>query len=107
MQLARLLHACARVYTLPQIALNSHLASVRIYAILSHVFALNLLIANFLAIKHITCPDDGTADMSVSKTDAARCVGSNPTPGTIKITALDTHKCRGLFDNKPKSIINN
>ncbi len=28
-------------------------------------------------------PGGGTADTSVSKTDAERCVGSNPTPGTI------------------------
>ena len=30
-----------------------------------------------------TRPGGGTADTSVSKTDAERCVGSNPTPGTI------------------------
>lgn len=37
------------------------------------------------AILHfrMRCPGDGTADMSVSKTDAERRVGSNPTPGTI------------------------
>lgn len=29
-------------------------------------------------------PGGGTADTSVSKTDAERCVGSNPTPGTIE-----------------------
>lgn len=28
-------------------------------------------------------PGGGTADASVSKTDIERCVGSNPTPGTI------------------------
>ncbi len=28
-------------------------------------------------------PGGGTADTSVSKTDAARCAGSNPAPGTI------------------------